>query len=72
MKAESTKKIRLLTQEERLESLVNDYTTRKQPSLIQMKKGIISRESFLAEARQYVEEYMEVTREEEDELCRMF
>ena len=40
MKAESTKKIRLLTQEERLESLVNDYTTRKQPSLIQMKKGI--------------------------------
>lgn len=72
MKAESTKKIRLLTQEERLESLVNDYTTRKQPSLIQMKKGIISRESFLAEARQYVEEYMEVTREEEDELCQMF
>ena len=72
MKAESTKKIRLLTQEERLESLVNDYTTRKQPSLIQMKKGIISRESFLAEARQYVEEYMEVTKEEEDELCRMF
>ena len=27
---------------------------------------------FLAEARQYVEEYMEVTREEEDELCQMF
>lgn len=27
--------------------LVDDYSTRKQPSLIQMKKGLISRESFL-------------------------
>ena len=72
MKTESDKKVRLATSDERLESLVNDYTTTKQPSLIQMKKGVISRENFLEEARQHIQEYFEVTQEEEQELVKTF
>lgn len=51
---------------------MNDYTTRKQTSLIQMKKGIISRSAFLEEARQYIVEYFEVSRQEEEELLTFF
>ena len=51
---------------------MNDYTTRKQTSLIQMKKGIISREAFLVEAGQYIEEYFEVTMQEKEELLVTF
>ena len=51
---------------------MNDYTTRKQTSLIQMKKGIISRSAFLEEARQYITEYFEVTKKEEEELLTVF
>lgn len=58
--------------EERLEALVNDYTTRKQTSLIQMKKGVISRGAFLEEARQYIEAYFEVSGQEEEELLEVF
>lgn len=36
--------------DEGLQSLVNDYITTKQNSLLQMKKGIISRKEFLYEA----------------------
>lgn len=69
---ENNKRIRFPTLEERLERLVNDYTARKQTSLIQMKKGIISREAFLVEAGQYIEEYFEVTAQEKDELLVTF
>lgn len=72
MKAENDKRVRLATLDERLQSLVNDYTTTRQPSLIQMKKGIISRDAFLEEARQHILEYMEVSPEEEQELVRVF
>lgn len=36
--------------DEGVQSLVNDYITTKQSSLLQMKKGILSREEFLYEA----------------------
>ena len=69
---DNRKRIRFSTLEESLERLVNDYTTRKQTSLIQMKKGIISREAFLVEAGQYIEEYFEVTVQEKEELLLTF
>lgn len=72
MKTESNKRTRLATQEERLAGLVNDYTTKKQPSLIQMKKGVISREAFLEEAGLHIREYYEVDEEEERELRLAF
>lgn len=51
---------------------MSDYTTRKQTSLIQMKKGIISRGAFLEEAGQYIGEYFEVNSQEEEELLERF
>ena len=49
---DNSRKTRLSDTEERLERLVNDYTSRKQNSLIQMKKGVMSREAFLKEAEE--------------------
>jgi len=51
---------------------VSDYTTRKQASLIQMKKGVISKSAFLREAGEYIAEYYEVTKKEEEELLSAF
>lgn len=72
MKIESNKRTRLPTQDERLAELVNDYTTRKQPSLIQMKKGQVGRQDFLEEARIHIQEYYEVTPQEAQELLTAF
>lgn len=69
---ENGKRIRLLSRDERLESLVNEYTTRKQPSLIQMKKGQVGRKEFLEEAREHIWEYYEVDSREADELLKDF
>ncbi len=40
--------------EELLKTLLGDYLSHKQNSLMQMKKGIMDKEAFLAEARAYV------------------
>ncbi|MDE6674535.1 MAG: Flp pilus assembly complex ATPase component TadA [Acetatifactor sp.] len=52
--------------------LIDDYSTRKQPSLIQMKKGLISRESFLKEAAQYAQDVYAVSPEQAQELTDLF
>ncbi|MDE6518395.1 MAG: Flp pilus assembly complex ATPase component TadA, partial [Acetatifactor sp.] len=52
--------------------LVDDYSTKKQPSLIQMKKGLISRESFLEEVTQYAQLTYGVTLERAKELTGLF
>ncbi|MDE7223315.1 MAG: Flp pilus assembly complex ATPase component TadA [Acetatifactor sp.] len=52
--------------------LIDDYSTRKQPSLIQMKKGLISRKSFLKEAAQYVQDAYAVTPGQAQELTDRF
>lgn len=52
--------------------LIDDYSTRKQPSLIQMKKGLISRESFLREAMQYAQDTYMVLPEQAEELTDLF
>jgi pilus assembly protein CpaF len=72
LKTENVKKTRLPTKEERLQSLVNDYTTGKQPSLMQMKKGVISKAAFLEEAKAHIQEYYEVAHEEREELLTAF
>lgn len=41
--------------DEGLQCLVNDYITLKQNSLLQMKKGLLSREEFLNEARLHMQ-----------------
>ena len=40
-----------------MQKLVEEYTTRKQQSLMQMKKGLVSKEAFLEEAKSCIAEY---------------
>ena len=55
-----------------LTKLVDDYSTKKQPSLIQMKKGVLSRESFLREAEEYAEVSYGISKEDAKELAALF
>ncbi len=57
---------------ELLKRLVDEYSTKKQPSLIQMKKGILSREAFLEEAAQYAALTYGITGEQAQELAGLF
>ncbi len=57
---------------ELLGRLVDDYSARKQPSLIQMKKGLISRENFLEEAAQYARLTYGVSPEQAGDLTGLF
>ena len=65
-------KMRFMTLEERLDNLVGDYTTKKQPSLIQMKKGIITKKAFLEEAQIHIMNYYDVDPNEAQELLKAF
>lgn len=55
-----------------LKKLVDDYSTKKQPSLIQMKKGILSREAFLKEATEYARITYDISKEQAAELAGLF
>ncbi|MBR6665286.1 MAG: hypothetical protein IKL22_06145 [Lachnospiraceae bacterium] len=57
---------------EYLKKMVEDYSTKKQPSLIQMKKGVLSREAFLKEAGDYAELSYGLTGEQAKELVKLF
>lgn len=57
---------------EYLKKLVDDYSTKKQPSLIQMKKGVLSREAFLKEAEMYVCSTYDLSEEKAKELVGLF
>lgn len=57
---------------ELLGRLIDDYSTKKQPSLIQMKKGLISRESFLQEAEQYAQASYAISPRQVRELISLF
>ncbi len=57
---------------ELLKKLVDDYSTKKQASLIQMKKGILSREAFLEEVEEYTRENFQISPAQGKELTGMF
>ncbi|MBP3352864.1 MAG: CpaF family protein [Lachnospiraceae bacterium] len=57
---------------EYLKKMVDDYSTKKQPSLIQMKKGILSREAFLQEAEDYARTSYGISKEKATELVGLF
>ncbi|MBD5529988.1 MAG: CpaF family protein [Lachnospiraceae bacterium] len=57
---------------ELLGRLIDDYSTKKQPSLIQMKKGLLSRESFLGEAAEYAQLGYGIPPEQARELTGLF
>ena len=43
--------------EDLLQELVEDYTTGKQQSLMQMKKGQLTKEGFLEETKRHIDMY---------------
>ena len=43
--------------EEALQSLVEDYLTQKQTSLLQMKKGLLGKSDFITEAKGHLQNY---------------
>lgn len=59
-------------EEELLQKLVEDYTTGKQQSLMQMKKGQISKEGFLEEAARHVTAYYNLDRQQRERLLEQF
>ncbi len=55
-----------------LQQLVDDYTTQKQHSLMQMKKGLLTREAFLSEAAGHIRTYYKLDDEKEKHLLEEF
>ena len=55
-----------------LQALVDDYTTQKQQSLMQMRKGQITREAFLAEAAGHIATYYPSAKEVQKKLLEDF
>lgn len=51
---------------------MNDFTTQKQQSLMQMKKGQLEKEAFLAEAAEHIATYYPMEQERERELLKEF
>lgn len=51
---------------------MNDYTTQKQQTLMQMKKGQISKEAFLTEAAGHIATYYPMEKEREESLLKEF
>ena len=55
-----------------LQELVNDYTAQKQQSLMQMRKGQLSKEAFLAEAAGHIATYYPSSGEGQKKLLEEF
>ena len=55
-----------------LQELVSDYTTQKQQSLMQMRKGQLSKEAFLAEAAGHIATYYPSSAEGQGKLLEDF
>jgi pilus assembly protein CpaF len=55
-----------------LKKLIDDYSTKKQSALIQMKKGNISKETFLQDAREYASLAYGIEKEKAKELIGLF
>ncbi|MCQ2539676.1 MAG: Flp pilus assembly complex ATPase component TadA [Acetatifactor sp.] len=55
-----------------MQQLVEEYTTRKQQSLMLMKKGIQTKEEFLAEAKEHIQTFYHRSDEEDEVLLEAF
>lgn len=67
-----TDKREIITLENGLQRLVEDYLTQKQMSLMQMKKGILDKEVFLQEAETHVRRYYDMPEAALQQLLRDF
>lgn len=57
---------------ESLQDLVNDYITQKQSSLMQMKRGVLSREDFLTEVSSHIKAHYHLDDRQSEELLADF
>lgn len=55
-----------------LQQLVDEYTTRKQQTLMQMKKGLVSKDAFLKDAEQHIKTYYHRSEQEDAALLKEF
>ncbi len=55
-----------------MQKLVEEYITRKQQSLMQMKKGLVSKGAFLEEAARHIAEYYHRSESADAALLREF
>ncbi len=55
-----------------LQELLEDYSARKQGSLLQLKKGMLEREKFLEEAREHIAIHFTLSEEEKRQLLTAF
>lgn len=64
--------MRTETKNDDLQNLVDDYITQKQTLLMQMKKGVLSREDFLAEVRSHIATHYQKNNRQTEELITAF
>lgn len=57
---------------EKLKALVNDYITQKQPQLLALKRGTISKEAFLKEVGEYVRVQYQIPPWQQNSLLSQF
>lgn len=55
-----------------VQRLVEEYTANKQHSLMRLKKGLLSKEDFLAEAKEYIHKYYANVSKPEEKIFREF
>ena len=72
MTGKNQKKRELVQGEDSLQRLVDDYLTQKQTSLMQMKKGVLDKEAFLAEAGKHITLYYNLSKKEQEKLLKAF
>ena len=62
----------IISEELGLKLLVDDYVTGKQTSLIRLKKGTLTKEEFLAEAKNHLMSRGLITRELTEKILKAF
>jgi len=69
---EKTKESKNDRLEELLQELVNDYISQKQIVLLQVKKGLLSKNDFLEEVRKHIAHYYQLTNALQERLVQRF
>lgn len=72
MRTENVSDKQISSVDEGLQKLVSDYITQKQASLMQMKKGVITKEEFLEDARKHIAVYYYVPPGMTEKLVKAF
>ena len=58
--------------EEELQRLIEDFLTQKQTLLLQVKKGILGKEDFLAEAEKHLDRSYSFPKDKKEALLKEF